>query len=361
MLADYLNNLKVVELSSVLAGPAVGMFFAELGAQVTKIENKPAGGDLTRKWKLPTENPAASISAYFASVNYGKTHLLADFNNEKDITSVKEKIKQADILIVNFKKGDEEKFGLSYQDVMQLNPAIIYAHITGYGANESKTAFDVVLQAETGFMYMNGTSESGPVKMPVALIDLMAAHQVKEAILLALLKKQQTGKGSYVHTSLYASAIASLANQASNYLMGGFIPQPMGTLHPNIAPYGEILYTNDKKQVVLAVGTDIQFAALCQTLNLVPFITDERFATNTARVQNRETLHHFLNLAASQKNSQTLVELLLAHKVPHGRVNNMQEVFENPLAKKMILTGQTEAQETRCVSTIAFNRDFIHD
>lgn len=361
MLADYLKNLKVVELSSVLAGPAVGMFFAELGAQVTKIENKPAGGDLTRKWKLPSEDPAASISAYFASVNYGKIHLMADFKNAHDLAMVREKISHADIVIVNFKKGDEEKFGLSYQEVAQLNSTIIYAHITGYGPHESKTAFDVVLQAETGFMYMNGTPASGPVKMPVALIDLMAAHQVKEAVLLALIKKQQTGKGSYVHTSLYASAIASLANQASNYLMCAHVPQPMGTLHPNIAPYGEMLPTKDGALIVLAVGTDTQFKSLCTALDLQALASDERFATNTARVQHRHELQELLSAPALQQNSEQLLQKLLNYQVPHGRVNNMQQVFEHALAQNMVLTGQTEGQSTTCVSTIAFDRDFIKD
>lgn len=361
MLADYLKNLKVVELSSVLAGPAVGMFFAELGAHVIKVENKRAGGDLTRKWKLPAEDPASPLSAYFASVNYNKQYHFADFQNTKELQEVKELLATADIVIVNFKKGDEEKFGLAYADVKAFNPGVIYAHITGYGAQVSKTAFDVVLQAETGFMQMNGTPESGPVKMPVALIDIMAAHQLKEGILLALLKKQQSGLGSYVHTTLYGSAIASLANQASNYLMCGHIPQPMGTLHPNIAPYGEILHTSDNRQIVLAVGTNTQFEALCRSLHLLPLATEERFATNTARVKNRVILHQLLEKSSRERTSHELTGALLANNVPHGLVNDMKAVFENRQAQAMVLTENIEGIETKRVSTIAFNRDFIED
>lgn len=358
MEGTYFKDLKVVELASVLAGPAVAMFFAELGAQVIKIENKTADGDLTRKWKLPSEPIDSNVSAYFSSVNYRKQYLPADFTNASEFEQVMEKLAAADVVIVNFKKGDEHKFQLSYDDLCKINPHIIYAHITGYGTQESKTAFDVVLQAETGFMQMNGTPESGPVKMPVALIDILAAHQLKEGILLALHKKQATGKGSYVHTSLYESAIASLANQASNYLMCAHIPQPMGTLHPNIAPYGEMLHTSDNQWIVLAVGTHVQFQALCNALGIVP---DERFNTNTSRVKHRLVLQQLLNEKSIKMTCSKLEEILLKHQVPHGRVNSLDQVFENPLAQQMIREEIIEGQLTRRVSTIAFSRDFLKD
>lgn len=358
---SFIKNLNVVELSNVLAGPAVGMFFAELGATVIKVENKTTGGDMTRKWKLPSEDSSSNVSAYFSSVNYHKQYLQVDLNSVNDKQKVLELIEQADILIVNFKKGDDEKFGFDHEKIKRLNPSLIYAHITGYGNTNDKTAFDVVLQAETGFMHMNGTATSGPVKMPVALIDILAAHQLKEAILLALIKRQISGTGSYVHVSLYETAIASLANQASNYLMTGSIAQPMGTLHPNISPYGEILVAKDGVKIVLAVGNDKQFEALCICLGLESILTNEKFITNKDRIANRIELVELLNSKAGNLLSSNLEEKLSEAKVPHGLIKNMQEVFENKAAKKMILEEDIENTKTKRVSTIAFNKDFLND
>jgi crotonobetainyl-CoA:carnitine CoA-transferase CaiB-like acyl-CoA transferase len=358
---SFIKNLKVVELSNVLAGPAVGMFFAELGATVIKVENKTTGGDMTRKWKLPVEDESSNVSAYFASVNYHKEYLQIDFNNLTDNQKVIDLIQIADIVIVNFKKGDDVKFGFDYEKVKELNPAIIYAHITGYGNDVEKTAFDIVLQAETGFMHMNGTISSGPVKMPVALIDILAAHQLKEAILLALIKRQISETGSYVHVSLYETAIASLANQASNYLMTGSIAQPMGTLHPNIAPYGEIIICKDGVRIILAVGSDSQFKSLCTCLALDNVFINEKFATNKNRINNRGELNELLNSKAADEMSAPLSLKLTASKVPHGFIKNMQQVFENETAKKMILEEEIEGINTRRVSTIAFKKDFLND
>lgn len=361
MLSLFIQNLKVVELSNVLAGPAVGMFFAELGASVIKVENKNNGGDMTRSWKLPSENESSNISAYFSSVNYNKQYLQVDFNDEVDNKKVIDLIGLADILIVNFKKGDDQKFGFDYANVKSINPSIIYAQITGYGVNSNKTAYDIVLQAETGFISMNGTITSGPVKMPVALIDVLAAHQLKEAILLALIKRQISDQGSYVHVSLYETAISSLVNQASNYLMTGEVAQPMGTLHPNIAPYGEVLVSKDGIKIVLAVGNQSQFNNLCICLGLEKIIDNEKFSTNKNRVKNRIELIELLNSKSINFLGLYLETKLTEAKVPHGLIKNMKEVFENETAKKMILTEKIENHLTKRVSTIAFNKDFLND
>lgn len=358
---DFFSHLHVIELSSVLAGPAVGMFFAELGAKVIKIENKSTNGDVTRQWKLPSEEKQTNISSYFSSVNYGKKHVFLDLSNPQDKDVVLEALLKADIVIVNFKKGDDLKFNLSYTEVQKINPDIIYGHITGYEPEDDKTAFDVVLQAETGFLSMTGTPTSGPVKMPVALIDILAAHQLKEAILLALLKKQVTGKGSYCHVSLYKSAIASLANQASGYLMNNHVAQPIGTLHPNIAPYGEILTTLDQRQLVLAIGNHVQFKHLCEILDLKELPDQEKFNSNTNRVENRLELIQLLQQKASQINADQLEEQLNKYKVPHGFIHRMDEVFKNRVAQSMILPENIDGIETKRVSTIAFNQQFLHD
>ncbi len=334
----FFKDLKIVELANVLAGPAVGMFFSELGADVVKIENKLTGGDVTRSWKLASEDPAAGISAYYASVNWNKKSVFVDMNIAEEKQQVYELIRNAEIVISNYKPGDDLKLGMDYESIRKINPTIIYASITGFGAGVKRTAYDLVLQAETGFMYMNGTPASGPVKMPVALIDILAAHQLKEGILIAFIKKLKTGEGSHVTVSLYDSAVASLANQASNWLMAGSDPQPSGSLHPNIAPYGELFTTADQKKIVLAVGNNKQFEQLCKVLNCSDLFSDPKFNTNTNRVKNRTELYALLLPFFQHSESKTLMEQLIKKDVPAGIVQSLKEVFENDTAKKLINT-----------------------
>jgi crotonobetainyl-CoA:carnitine CoA-transferase CaiB-like acyl-CoA transferase len=323
------KNLKIVELASVLAGPAVGMFFAELGAKVIKIENKLTNGDVTRGWKLPSENKNDNTSAYFYSVNYGKEHLFLNIKAPNDYKQLTHYIQSADIVISNFKKGDDKKLKVDYATLKKTNPKLIYANITGFGENSNRVAFDLVLQAESGFMSMNGTKESGPIKMPVALIDLLAAHQLKEGLLTALLIREKSGLGLKVSVSLLDSAIASLANQATNWLIGKKIPQRTGSLHPNIAPYGELFSTKDKHQITLAIGSESQFQDLSKILNLK---SNKKFGNNTLRVKNRLLLFEVMNEKIKQKKLDWLMKTFESHQIPYGQIKSMQQVFEG---KKM--------------------------
>lgn len=332
-----LSHIKVIELASVLAGPSVGMFFAELGAKVIKVENKTAGGDVTRTWKLPSEDPAAPASAYYASVNWGKTVWMCDLRDVADRNRVLEAIDQADVVISNFRPDAARQLGMSYSQLSARNPRLLFGQITGFGDDDPLPAFDVVLQAEAGFLYMSGHPGGAPAKMPVALIDLLAAHQLKEGLLLALLRREQTGQGAFVSVSLLESAIASLANQATNWLMAGHIPQPMGSMHPNIAPYGDIFFTADAKPVVLAIGNDKQFQALCTVLGMLQLFHNERFASNAARVRHRQALCDLLASSIRRFQRDELLPLLHNAGVPCGGIRNMAEVFEHPLAKAMLL------------------------
>lgn len=362
MIDSFFKDLKVVELASVLAGPAVGMFFSELGAEVIKIENKTTGGDVTRRWKLPSEEEQCEYSAYYCSVNWNKKVYFLDIKDPADREKVLELVKSADILISNFKPGSAKKIGLDYETVKSINPTIIFAEITAFGEKINKPAFDIVLQAETGFLFMTGEAGREPVRMPVALIDLLAAHQLKEAILIALIHRERTGQGSFVSTSLFESAIASLANQATNWLMGGHLPQRMGSAHPNISPYGDIFYTKDQKMITLAVGTDKQFNALCECLKKPQLSEDARFETNTLRVKNRELLQKELEKLIGNYNRQELNILFEMRGVPAGNINNMEEVFDLPQARSMILEEmQPDGKMSQRVKTVAFqmNTDFI--
>jgi crotonobetainyl-CoA:carnitine CoA-transferase CaiB-like acyl-CoA transferase len=344
-------GLKVIELASVLAGPAVGMFFAELGADVLKIE-RPGFGDVTRKWKLPHEVPAERTSAYFAAVNWGKKYLDLDIASEYGQVRLHELLQDADILIVNFKPGDENKLGLNPDKLLKEYPKLLIGQITGYGPNNPRPAFDLVLQAETGFMSMNGTPESGPLKMPVAFIDLFCAHQLKEALLIGLLERTKTGKGGLYNVSLYDSAIASLANQASNYLTEAFVPQLQGSLHPNISPYGETFTTIDGHHIVLAIGNDEQFKRLMSALRL-DFNLDLH-ATNTSRVKNRSNLFDILNERVKTLHLDEIRVLFDAATVPYGVIKSIPEVLDERSNQHLILTDLVDGKELRRVKSVVY-------
>ncbi len=353
---QFFKGLKVVEFASVLAGPAVGMFFAELGAEVIKIENKTTGGDVTRGWKQPTEDPDSAISAYWCSVNWGKKHLFLDLSLAEDRIVATDLARNADVVISNFKPSSARRLGFDADSLRAINHRLIYAQLNSYADPEDeRPAFDAVLQAEAGFMYMNGEADRPPVKLPVALIDILAAHQLKEAILIALLQRERSGDGCVVTTSLLESALASLANQASNFLMNGHIPQRMGTLHPNIAPYGDTYLCADGQTLLLAVGTERQFSHLCQAFGLEELLQNPEFQTNTARVKNRKGLNLLLEASISNMTLQEAMTKCRAFGVPAARIRDMKSVFEMPAAQNMVLEEKTaNGVLTKRMKTIAF-------
>lgn len=340
------KELKVIELASVLAGPAVGMFFAELGAEVVKIENPKTGGDITRQWKNNAEK-SGGLSAYYSSVNWGKSSFLLDISNEADRPKLFELLHNADILIMNFKTGDADKFKLDYKTLSTRFPKLICGYLTGYGEKDPRPAFDLVMQAETGFMSMNGTPESGPLKLPVAVIDLFAAHQLKEGLLTALFLRERSGKGSRVSVSLYESAIASLANQASNYLMTGLEPKLMGSLHPNIAPYGETFLCDDGRHIVLAIGNETQFSRFCIAIGKPELITDLRFSSNQQRVANRHDLPVLLNSFFIKRTVEEAASILAAAQVPFAIIRTVGEALGSAGNGSLIL-------DEKAVKTVVF-------
>lgn len=346
--------MKVIELASVLAGPSVGMFFAELGADVLKIENKKSGGDVTRSWKLSAEDPDSTISAYYASVNYHKKVVFLDLNEAADKNWLYNEIKDADMVIANYRQHAAEKLGVDYETLKSLNPKIIYGNISGFGEDSDRVAFDVVLQAESGFMYMNGQTEGPPTKMPVALIDVLAAHQLKEGLLYALWQREKSGEGAYVSVSLLEAALSALSNQASNWLMAGHLPQRMGAKHPNIAPYGEFFKTKDERQIVLAIGNDRQFQSLCKILNIPDLAFDNIYADNFSRLKNRSDLEQELEKAFLYYNAAYILDEAEKAAVPLGLIRNMQEVFELSTANDLILEETIEGTHTKRLKSLIF-------
>lgn len=348
------SDIKVIELAGVLAGPSVGVFFSEIGAKVIKIENKKTGGDVTRTWKLQSEEQGNTAGAYYWSVNSGKDILFLDITQASDLQELYKLVKEADIVITNYKKGDDEKLKVAYSHLQSINPKLIYASVNGFGNESSRTAYDLILQAESGFMFMNGEKDSQPVKMPVALIDVLAGHQMKEAILIALLKRERTGKGSHISVSLFDSALASLVNQATNWLVAGHLPQASGSLHPNIAPYGEIFRTADKHLITFAIGNDKQFKQLCEMCSLNHLPSDIKYATNQSRVSNRHELFNLLKSEIEKKSFDSIYQFCLQHDIPIGKIRNLKEVFELPEAKNMLKPFEDNGNNKQAVQSIAF-------
>ncbi len=348
------KGLKVVELASVLAGPAVGTFFSELGADVIKIENKRTGGDVTRNWRQSGETESGP-SAYYASINWNKKAVFADLTDPEDFNLVQDYIREADLVLSNFKKGDDEKFGLSFADLKKLNPTVIYGNISGFGSQSERVAYDLIVQAETGFMSINGQPESAPTKFPLAMIDLLAAHQLKQGILCAMLKQnKEPVKAFCVEVSLYDSAIASLINQATNWLMNENNPQRSGSLHPNIAPYGEVFTAKDGVLITVAIGSDAQFSALCEILGNEELANNNRFSTNSLRVENREDLQTILQQEIERFNGAVFLEKCHLLRIPAGEIKDIKRVFEEKSAQDLLLTDKQEGRKTNRPKTAVF-------
>jgi len=347
-ISGFFKDLKVVELASVLAGPSAGMFFAELGAQVTKIENKKNGGDVTRNWRIPGETNEGP-SDYFSSINYGKDHLLLDLREENDLDRCHQLITEADLVISNYSENIAQKLRVDLATVQKLNLSTVFIQLNGF-FHSDRPAYDVVLQAETGWISMTGT-EGEPAKMPVALIDILAGHQIKEAALLGIVHKLRTGKGSYFEINLEQVSLSSLANQATNYLMNDNVAGPIGTKHPNIAPYGDWFETRDGIRFVLAIGSEKQFASFTAIIELE---TAENFSTNTDRLKNRNLLVEMISEKVRSWNFEYLADRMDQEKIPYGKIKSLDEVLRSQAAENMIRVEIQEGRETKRLSGNGF-------
>ncbi|MBG8555673.1 CaiB/BaiF CoA transferase family protein [Hymenobacter guriensis] len=347
-----LHGLRVLELASVLAGPQVGQFLAELGAEVLKIE-APAG-DVTRTWRTAAEAPGTSVSAYFACANWGKSSRVLDLTTAPGRAALHELATQADIVLASYKPGDAEKLGADYATLSALNPRLLYGHITGYGPTAPRAGYDAVLQAEAGFMHLNAAAPGQPPqKMPVALMDLLTAHQLKEGLLTALYQRERTGRGALIEVSLWDSALASLANQAASFLVTGQEPQPLGSGHPSIVPYGTVYEAADGVRLLLAVGADRQFQQLCAVLGKPEWSADARFATNLARVAHRAALEELLGTRIAEVDGQALLAELERRAVPAGEVRTVGEALSQAAAQPMLLPPTAEFPHAG-LRTVAF-------
>jgi crotonobetainyl-CoA:carnitine CoA-transferase CaiB-like acyl-CoA transferase len=348
--AHFFKDEVVVELAGVLAGPLAGRFFAEHGAKVIKIENPHSGGDVTRGWYTQNED-SKGISAYYLSVNQGKEARMIDLKSEQGKQAFYALLHQATILITNFRPIDFERFNL-YFDTLKLQfPKLIIGQIDGFGRDNNRPAYDMVLQAESGYLSMTGTPHGELVKMPVALIDVLAGQHLKSGLLMALLNRNKMNTGALVRVSLLDAALSSLMNQSAAYLKTGYAPGPMGTLHPSIAPYGECFETSDGKQLVLAIGSDSQFDALLQICGLHKIREQGDFRTNLDRVQRRAELYTILRPCILKNSREYWMGILLDKGIPAGAVLELDEVLESEPAKALLFGIGDNENETHSLRT----------
>ena len=345
------SKLKVVELASVLAGPSVGMFFAELGADVIKVENPNTGGDVTRGWKSANESKDRKASAYFCSVNYRKKYVQLNLKDKEDLTACYKLIEEADIVISNYLPDVADKLRVSFEHLKEINEQVIFGEIVGY-TDSNRGAYDVVLQAETGYMSMNGDPNGLPTKMPLAMIDILAGHQLKQGILVSL--ATANGKAKKVSVSLEDAAISALTNQATNFLMNNTIPSRIGSLHPNIAPYGEILQSANGRFLVLAIGSDKQFREFCEILNCNEVCEQPDYASNQDRVINRTSLLDNLQEAFFELDFDDVYQACTQKGIPVGEVKNVGQVFDTAEAQSLVREEIIDGEETQRVTEIVF-------
>ncbi len=325
-----LSGVKVIDLTRVLAGPFCTMILGDLGAEVIKVE-APGGSDDTRSWGPPF---ASGESAYYLCVNRNKKAITLDLKSDQGREVLKKLVTDADVLIHNFKNGTMEKWGLSYDELNKINSKLIYCAITGFGANgpyKNLAGYDYIIQAMSGLMSITGSKESGPMKVGVAITDVLTGQYAATGIVSALYEREQSNEGQSIDISLLDSLVSSLVNVASNYLVTGNLPQRLGNIHPNIVPY-QPFQTKDK-EIVVAVGNDKQFKRFCEILNLQNLIEDEKFLTNSKRVENRIELEKLILEKMLEKNAVEWIKLLNEAGIPCGPINNMEELFNDPQIK----------------------------
>ena len=325
-----LEGVLVLDMSRVLAGPFATMILSDLGAEVIKVEN-PKGGDETRGWGPPWFH---GESAYYLCANRNKKSIAVNIAHPEGRDLILELAKRADVFIENFKAGGLRKYGLDYESVSKVNPSIVYCSITGYGQDgpyRDRPGYDFIIQGMSGLMSITGEPDGMPMKVGVAISDVIAGLYAALAILAALYKRKTTGEGEYIDISLLDTSISALVNVASNYLVSGKTPKRYGNAHPNIVPY-ETFRASDG-YFNLGVGNDSQFKRLCELLGRPDLAEDERYRTNAKRVENRETLVPLLNELFSKKPVSYWLEVLSREKIPCGPIYTIPEVFSDPHVK----------------------------
>lgn len=334
-----LDGVKVLDLSRVLAGPWAAQTLGDLGAEVLKVEH-PARGDDTRQWGPPdmADSNGDLFSGYYLCANRNKQALAIDFSRPEGADLVRRLARQADVVIENFKVGGLKKFGLDCESLRAENPRLVYCSITGFGQDgpyAPRGGYDFLIQGMGGLMSVTGpaagTPGSEPTKVGVAVIDLFTGLYAVIAILAALRHRDQTGEGQHIDCALLDTSVAVLANQGMNWLIGGTQPEPMGNSHPNVVPYRNFPVADG--DLIIAVGNDSQFRALCKMLGDESLGTHPDYATNAARAVNRAALEATIRAHLAHRKRDEVIAAMEAAGVPGGPINSVDQVFEDPQVK----------------------------
>ena len=356
-----LDHLRVIDMSRILAGPWCGQTFADLGAEVIKIE-RPGTGDDTRGWGPPfmsdAEGNETDTAAYFLSANRGKKSVTVDITKPEGQDIIRRLVAESDVLLENYKVGGLKKYGLDYESLSKVNPGLVYCSITGFGQTgpySPRAGYDFLIQAMGGLMSVTGEAEArpggGPQKIGVALSDILTGLYTVIGALSALAYREKTGRGQHVDMALLDVTVASMANQAMNYLIAGNVPTTMGNAHPNIVPYEA--YKAADHYIILAVGNDAQFRRFCEVAGRVDLADNDRYATNRSRVENREELGPILNEIIAARPRAFWLEELEKVGVPCGPINNLEQVFDDPHIQSRGARQEVEHPEAGALPTVA--------
>ena len=341
-----LKGLKVVELARILAGPWIGQTLADLGAEVIKVE-APEGDD-TRRWGPPFitrpdgRGSEETVAAYFHAANRGKTSITCDFGDPAQLEKLKGLIAEADVVLENFKVGGLAKFGLDYDSLKDANPGLVYASVTGFGQDGPRAkqpGYDFLIQGMCGIMDLTGDPDGEPQKIGVAWIDIFTGLYGVIGVQAALAERARSGKGQHVDLSLLDAGVGVLANQAMNFLLGGQVPHRLGNAHPSIVPYQ--VFPAADGHFIVACGNDRQFRALCGILGLA-LADDPDFATNAARVGNRDRLAELISDKTRLRPKAELIAAMEAGGVPGGPINTVEEALAD---RQIVARGMQIAPE----------------
>ena len=339
-----LSGITILDLTRVLAGPFCTQLLADFGANVIKIE-KPGIGDDTRLWGPPylkdKNGNETKESGYYISINRNKKSIALDITSKEGIDSIHQLVKQSDIFIENFKVGGLKKYNLDYQSIAKIKPDIIYCSISGFGQtgpNAHKMGYDLIAQAFSGLMSINGSVNSEPTKVGASIADVISGLYASSAILAALHHKNKNGEGQYIDIALADCQIPPLVHVASNYLLSKKLPKRYGNQHPNIVPY-QLFQTKDS-YIIIAVGNDSQFEALCKILEKPELSNNPKYKTNSSRVKNQNTLLPIISKSIKNFEANHLLNILEKNNVPSGMVNNLQQLFESDqvAAREMVVS-----------------------
>lgn len=358
-----LDGIKVLDLSRVLAGPWSTQILADFGADVFKVE-LPGKGDDTRGWgppflTLPDGSDDPQESAYYLCCNRNKRSAAIDLANPEGAALIRRLAAEADIMVENFKVGGLVKYGLDYQSIRAINPRIVYCSVTGFGQTgpyADRPGYDFVAQGMGGFMSITGEEDGGPLRAGVAMADLSTGMYATVSILAALRHAERTGEGQHVDVSLLDTQIAMLANQASNWLVGGVNPGRLGNRHPTVVPYKTFEVADGS--IIIAIGNDGQFRTFCREMGRPELAEDPRFATGRQRLINRVEIEGIVQDIVRNMDGPALIERLVAVNVPAGPVNTIKEIFSDPFIEARGTVHRFVREDGVEIPTVAFPGKF---